>query len=91
MPDRPFRQPKYRHYKPKNLAVVRINGRDIYLGPYESAESWRKYGQVIAEWRATGRTTTMPLVALDKLLLKFDNLDFITIFNGFRHCIECLA
>ena len=26
------RIPKYRHYKPKNLGVVRINGRDFYLG-----------------------------------------------------------
>ena len=24
--------PKYRHYRPKNLAVVRINGKDHYLG-----------------------------------------------------------
>ena len=26
------RSPKYRHYKPKNLGVVRINGHDEYLG-----------------------------------------------------------
>src|SRR5690242_13864315 len=26
------RLPKYRHQKSKNLGVVRINGRDIYLG-----------------------------------------------------------
>jgi hypothetical protein len=31
--------PKYRHYKPKNLAVVRSNGKDIYLGRYNSPES----------------------------------------------------
>ena len=24
--------PKYRHYKPKDLAVVRIDGKDHYLG-----------------------------------------------------------
>ena len=24
--------PKYPHYKPKNLGVVRIDGRDHYLG-----------------------------------------------------------
>src|SRR5512135_1358704 len=50
----PNRPPKYRHYKPKNLAVVRIEGRDLYLGKYNSPESWEKYGRVIAEWRARG-------------------------------------
>ena len=28
------RIPKYRHYKPKNLGVVRIDGRDHYLGAH---------------------------------------------------------
>jgi integrase len=48
------RFPKYRHYKPKDLAVVRIDGRDIYLGKYNSAESREKYKRVIAEWLTTG-------------------------------------
>jgi integrase len=51
---KPAHQPKYRHFKPKNLGVVRINGRDIYLGKYNSPESLEKYGRVLAEWRATG-------------------------------------
>ena len=46
--------PKYRHYKPKNLAVVRIDGRDHYLGPYNSPESWEKYGRLLAERRSAG-------------------------------------
>src|SRR5687768_3086408 len=28
------RLPKYRHDRPKDLAVVRIDGRDVYLGRY---------------------------------------------------------
>jgi hypothetical protein len=32
MPNQSRRIPKYRHYKPKNLGVVRINGIDEYLG-----------------------------------------------------------
>jgi hypothetical protein len=32
----PRKLPKYRHYKPKDLAVVRIDGRDYYLGKYDS-------------------------------------------------------
>ncbi len=56
MPDRSPRQPVYRCYQPKNLAVVRINGKDIYLGKYGSPESWERYGRALAEWRATGLT-----------------------------------
>ena len=51
MPSNPPRPPKYRHYKPKNLAVVRIGGRDHYLGRYGSPESHEKYGRLIAELR----------------------------------------
>ena len=47
MPKR--RIPKYRHYKPKKLAVVRIEGKDHYLGRYDSAESWEKYHRLVAE------------------------------------------
>ena len=32
--------PKYRLYKARNCAVVTIAGRDHYLGPYDSPESW---------------------------------------------------
>lgn len=53
--------PKYRHYRPKNLAVVRLNGRDFYLGEYNSPESHERYFRLIAEWLANGRQ--MPSVA----------------------------
>ncbi|MGO9598663.1 MAG: hypothetical protein ACLP7Q_11790 [Isosphaeraceae bacterium] len=49
------RLPKYRHYRPKNLAVVRINGKDHYLGRYDSPESRDNYRRVLAEWLAKGR------------------------------------
>src|SRR4051794_32527706 len=52
MPKTSSNPPKYRHFKPKNLAVVRIDGRDIYLGKHGSPESWERYARVIAEWRA---------------------------------------
>jgi hypothetical protein len=42
------RPPSYLPYKP-NLAVVRISGKDLYLGKYDSPESWRKYYRLIAE------------------------------------------
>jgi integrase len=54
MSDRASRTPKYRHYKPKNLAVVRIGGHDVYLGRYDSKESREKYWRIISEWNLTG-------------------------------------
>lgn len=48
----PHRLPKYRHYKPKNLAVVRINGKDHYLGKYGSEQSHEKYRRLVANWLA---------------------------------------
>lgn len=54
MPPRLTTDPKYRHYKPKNLAVVRIDGRDHYLGRHGSPESWQAYYRLLAEWRTTG-------------------------------------
>lgn len=55
MPSTTQRTPKYRHYKPKDLAVVRLDGRDIYLGKYGTPESWEKYHRLVAEWIAGGR------------------------------------
>jgi hypothetical protein len=55
MPDRIIsRVPKYRHYKPKDLAVVRINGRDHYLGRFGSVESQEAYRRLLAEWLSRG-------------------------------------
>ena len=31
----PTRLPKYRHFKPKDLAIVRLDGQDHYLGTVE--------------------------------------------------------
>src|SRR3954451_21465818 len=59
MPDpNPARLPKYRRYKPKDLAVVRIDGHDHYLGRYGSEESREKYRRLIAEW--LGRLPQLP-------------------------------
>ena len=54
MPKSSRRIPSYRHYKPKNLGVVRIDGDDEYLGKYNTPESWEKYHRLIAEWLSRG-------------------------------------
>ena len=47
--------PSYRHHKPSGKAVVTLNGRDFYLGPWQSPESKSEYDRLIAEWIANGR------------------------------------
>jgi len=52
------RQPKvpsYRLHKSTNQAVVRLNGRDFYLGPWQSEKSQQEYSRLIAEWLHNGR------------------------------------
>ena len=56
MPRRSNPIPKYRHYKPKDLAVVRIDGRDYYLGKYGTPESRERYHRLLAE-RAVSTTS----------------------------------
>lgn len=45
------RPPSYRLHKARNCAVVTIDGKNHYLGPYGSPESHEKYARLIAEWR----------------------------------------
>jgi hypothetical protein len=49
------RPPAYRLHKARNLAVVTINGKNHYLGKYDSPESHEGYGRLIAEWKRNGR------------------------------------
>jgi hypothetical protein len=73
------RAPKYRHYKPKDLAVVRIDGHDRYLGKYgspESPESHERYERLIAEWRLARQSSqraprSAAVSTVNELLLAF--------------------
>ncbi len=47
------RIPSYRLHKPSGLAVVRLNGKDVYLGKHGTPESQAEYRRVIAEWLAS--------------------------------------
>jgi len=49
---RPPVQPSYRLHKARRCAVVTIDGRNHYLGPYDSPESHEAYARLIAEWRS---------------------------------------
>ena len=59
MPRKPS-VPSYRFHKARNCAVVTINGRNHYLGPWQSAESKAKYDRLITEYLANGRALEQP-------------------------------
>jgi len=50
MPRKP-KVPSYCLHKASGRAVVRINGRDHYLGPYGTDESHAEYARLIDDWR----------------------------------------
>jgi integrase len=43
--------PAYRHHKARNCAVVTIDGKDHYLGPYDTPSSKQKYAALIRSWQ----------------------------------------
>ncbi|HZN66087.1 MAG TPA: hypothetical protein VFB66_12400, partial [Tepidisphaeraceae bacterium] len=47
--------PKYRRHRASGQAIVTLNGRDVYLGPYGSKASRAEYDRLTGEWLANGR------------------------------------
>ena len=52
------RIPKLSHHKASGQAIVRLNGKDFYLGPWGSRVARIEYDRRVAEWLATGRCMT---------------------------------
>ncbi len=55
MPKLTSRPPKYRKHKASGQAVVTLDGRDYYLGPWQSEASQLEYNRLVAEWMQNGR------------------------------------
>ena len=55
MPKLLNRNPKYSRHRASGQAVVTIDGKDVYLGPYGTKASKAEYDRVIAQWLAGGR------------------------------------
>jgi integrase len=53
-------EPKYRLHKARGCAVVTIDGKNHYLGPYGSPESHDKCAKLIREWRITHGVAQKP-------------------------------
>jgi hypothetical protein len=54
--------PDYQLHKPSGQARVRIDGRDVYLGRYDSPESRREYARIVAELTSSTATQTVAAV-----------------------------
>ena len=81
MPRQVSSVPAYCLHRHSGQAIVRIAGRDHYLGPHGCEESRAEYDRVIAEWLASGRrfesaapTVEWPTISVNEVLLAF--LDF---------------
>lgn len=49
------RLPKYGKHKASGQAVVKLDGRDVYLGLWNFRAGQLEYDRVIGEWLANGR------------------------------------
>ena len=55
MPRLVHTNPKYRKHRASGQAVVTIDGKDHYLGPYGTKASKAEYDRLVGEWLAGGR------------------------------------
>jgi integrase len=60
--------PRYSHHKATGQAVVSIDGKDFYLGRYNSKASRIEYDRIVGQWQANGRR--MPLQSSDTTVIE---------------------
>ncbi len=77
--------PSYTLHKASGRAVVRLSGRDHYLGPYGTQESHQAYNRLIAEWLSTQRSKqpTKP-----KSLQQLDGMLVVQVIDRYRTFAE---
>lgn len=66
--------PKYQKHRHSGQAVVTLNGKDHYLGPYGTKTSRDEYDRLIGEWLAGGRsllTAAAPELTVVELCLRY--------------------
>jgi hypothetical protein len=79
MPTRSRKVPSDRLHKPTGQAVVRLDGRDHYLGRHGTPASREAYDRLVAEWLAAGRSLVAtrgrtggpPGVSIGELILAY--------------------
>lgn len=84
MPRLPLSVPAYARHRASGQAVVRLSGRDVYLGRHGTPESRQRYDRFVAEWLANGRQSPDPVSAPTDKGLTVDELilSYLTFANG---------
>ncbi|MCA9027436.1 MAG: hypothetical protein KDA86_19665 [Planctomycetaceae bacterium] len=75
---RTSRTPKYGRHKSTGQARVLIDGQHVYLGPYDSPESKRRYKEVIDHWRQRQQGALFSALTIAQLGLLY--LEFATTY-----------
>jgi len=65
------RMPKYSKHKASGQARVRIDGRTIYLGKYDSPDSHRKYDALIARWLSGEKPASPDAMTVSRLCVRY--------------------
>jgi len=68
------RIPSLRHHKPSRQAVVTLNSRDHYCGPWGSNKAQVEYQRLVGEWLASGgapRVTDREAITVAELVLAY--------------------
>jgi len=65
------RTPKYCHYKATGQAFVRINGKQIYLGAFESPDSRDAYDVEIVNWKSQQSSFVSSKFTVGQLCIEF--------------------
>lgn len=77
------RIPRPTHHKGTNQAVVRLCGKDFYLGRWGTAKASREYDRLIAEWMANGRRIPQQETLIEELIDAFlDHAESHYVKNG---------
>lgn len=64
------KKPGYWHHKPSGQAYVRLDGKDHYLGEYNSPESRDRYDEIVREWTVNQSADGVTLT-VDELSLRY--------------------
>jgi len=64
------KKPGYWNHRPSGQAYVRIDGKDHYLGPYDSAESRDRYEELIRGWMLN-QSADRFAITIDELALRY--------------------
>ena len=90
--------PSYRFHKPRKCAVATIDGKNFYLGPFDSPECYEKYARLISEWKvekasAKSASPASPngKVSASVLLIRFATLEKYKLSSFGRYVRQCMS